>query len=78
MALIGGINPHFDRLRTARRKYLIGWLRRALVVGPVSLAFAYLFTPPMTGPFWGFTVPILVAWGINFTLSATLTCASAL
>src|SRR5262245_51552950 len=70
MALVGGINPHFDRIRSAPRVYLIGWLRRMAPIGLVSLVFAYLFMPAMTGPFWGLTFPILIAWTINFTLSA--------
>src|SRR5438067_11931862 len=70
MALVGGVNPNFDRVRSAPRKYLIGWVLRAGAVAVASLAFAYFVMPPMTGPFWGLTFPILLAWAVNFGLSA--------
>src|SRR5947208_3361824 len=70
MALVGGVNPNFDRVRSAPRNYLIGWVLRAVAVGLASLAFAYFVMPPMTGPFWGLTFPILLAWAVNFGLSA--------
>src|SRR5262249_44277482 len=51
-------------------KYLKGWALRTLVVAVVALAFAFLWTPPMAGPFWGLTWPILITWAVNFGLSA--------
>lgn len=69
LALIGGINPHFDRLLHDPRKYLKGYAIRICILNVLGFPYAYLALHGFVGPFWGFTWLLLLVWVANFLFS---------
>ncbi|MFH1348908.1 MAG: hypothetical protein ABIH58_04695 [Patescibacteria group bacterium] len=65
LALVCGFNPFLHQLNKNPVRYFVQWLIGAIPIFVIGLLTAYLGTPALVGPFWGFTTLCIVFWGVN-------------